>query len=318
MTEESTPKEIAKLANAMRADLGITMPLADDASKATGALFESFRNVVRSGCSADRGVVEVCARTTIPDNVGFALEDDAARKKTEELLLYEIACAHAETVVATPKPAGSTFFSRPSPKSSGFAMGDLVREATGNAFFRRVAWTGKMQLVLMKLRDGESIGMESHGEDQFFLVAMGTVRVACDGLDALLLEGQYAMVPAGSRHDLKAVDGVAHLVTIYAPAHHAAGRTDEVKGGSAKGDAGVKLTLDEYVFDDDGESDEALSEMEGMSSAGSGEDEGVADKTESEFEFSDDDLDEDEDEDERDDGRVAERFRTESTKVKKD
>lgn len=66
----------------------------------------------------------------------------------------------------------------------GFVV-SLEAEARRNGDFRRVLYTGKhSQLVLMNLKPGEEIGMETHSDvDQFFRFEDGEGKVIIDGLD---------------------------------------------------------------------------------------------------------------------------------------
>lgn len=99
-----------------------------------------------------------------------------------------------------------------------------IEEATiKNESFRRVVYTSDyMQLVYMYLKPGESIGLETHGNDQFFRIEKGTGQVVIDGNEYKVEDGSGVVVPAGSKHNVtntSSVDGL-HLYTIYAVPHH--------------------------------------------------------------------------------------------------
>lgn len=93
-----------------------------------------------------------------------------------------------------------------------------------NSNFRKVLYTGKhSQLVLMSLKVGEDIGMETHAEnDQFFRFEQGEGKCIIDGNEYVVGNGDVIIVPAGAKHNVintsKTED--LKLYTIYSPAHH--------------------------------------------------------------------------------------------------
>lgn len=115
------------------------------------------------------------------------------------------------------------------PKPNSF---DLETETKANSNYRTVAWTGKyLQVTLMSIKPGESIGLEVHHDtDQFLRLDQGkgecVMGPAEDNLDFKqeVGDGWAIMVPAGTWHDVKNTgDEDMRLYTIYAPVHHAAG-----------------------------------------------------------------------------------------------
>ncbi|SOC52228.1 cupin domain-containing protein [Ornithinimicrobium cerasi] len=109
---------------------------------------------------------------------------------------------------------------------------DIERATRENETYRTVAWTGKyLQVTLMSIPPGESIGLEVHPEtDQFLRVDAGQGRCVMGPTeDDLVFEqevtdGWSIQVPAGSWHDvLNTGDEPLRLYAIYAPVHHAAG-----------------------------------------------------------------------------------------------
>jgi mannose-6-phosphate isomerase-like protein (cupin superfamily) len=101
-----------------------------------------------------------------------------------------------------------------------------------NVNFRKVLYTGKnSQLVLMSLKTGEEIGLETHPEnDQFFRFESGHGMVIIDGHEHLVSDGSAVIVPAGSKHNVINT-GTADLkmYTIYSPAHHIDGTVHRTK-----------------------------------------------------------------------------------------
>jgi mannose-6-phosphate isomerase-like protein (cupin superfamily) len=82
---------------------------------------------------------------------------------------------------------------------------DDIEEATeDNEDFRRVLHTGThLQLVLMALRPGESIGETMHEDrDQFFCVEAGEGEIVIDGNRHPIEDDFAALVPAGARYDV--------------------------------------------------------------------------------------------------------------------
>ncbi len=107
---------------------------------------------------------------------------------------------------------------------------ELTRE---NTFFRRVLYTGPHhQLVLMALAPSEEIGMEVHPDnDQFFRFESGEGKVIIAGEEHIVKDGDVAIVPAGSDHNVINTSSTnpLKLYTIYAPSHHPDGTIHKTK-----------------------------------------------------------------------------------------
>lgn len=115
------------------------------------------------------------------------------------------------------------------PKPHSF---DIEKATRANDNYRTVAWTGKyLQVTLMSIPVGESIGLEVHPEtDQFLRIEAGTGRVKMGPKKTQLdyekdvSDDWSIQVPAGMWHDVvNTGDEPLKLYTIYAPVHHAAG-----------------------------------------------------------------------------------------------
>lgn len=115
------------------------------------------------------------------------------------------------------------------PKPNAF---DIETATTENTTYRTVAWTGKyLQVTLMSIPVGESIGLETHPEtDQFLRIDAGQGRcVMGPSQDDLsftqeVSDGWSIQVPAGTWHDIiNTGDEPLRLYTVYAPVHHAQG-----------------------------------------------------------------------------------------------
>jgi mannose-6-phosphate isomerase-like protein (cupin superfamily) len=117
----------------------------------------------------------------------------------------------------------------PGPRPHAF---NIERATVENETYRTVAWTGKyLQVTLMSIPAGESIGLEAHPEtDQFLRLESGRGRCvmgpAKDDLDFQQdVEDDWAIqVPAGTWHDvINTGDEPLRLYVVYAPVHHAQG-----------------------------------------------------------------------------------------------
>lgn len=93
-----------------------------------------------------------------------------------------------------------------------------------NTDFRKVLYTGgHMQLVLMSLRPGEEIGLETHTEnDQFFRFEEGTGQALVGETEYEVGDGDVVIVPADTPHNIINTSDTQSLklYTIYSPAHH--------------------------------------------------------------------------------------------------
>ncbi|WP_151524200.1 cupin domain-containing protein [Serinicoccus kebangsaanensis] len=128
---------------------------------------------------------------------------------------------------------------------------DIESETRANDTYRTVAWTGKyLQVTLMSIPPGESIGLEAHPEtDQFLRLDAGQGRCvmgpAEDDLNFTqdVSDGWSIQVPAGTWHDVTNTgEEPMRLYAVYAPTHHAKGI--------------VQQTADEAEADEDSGKDE--------------------------------------------------------------
>ncbi len=132
------------------------------------------------------------------------------------------------------------------PQPNVFDIEDATRS---NQTYRTVAWTGKyLQVTLMSIPVGSSIGLEVHPEtDQFLRVDAGTGRCVMGPAEDDLpfsqevSDGWSIQVPAGTWHDVvNTGDEPLQVYAVYAPTHHAQGKVhataeeaerDEAAGG---------------------------------------------------------------------------------------
>ncbi len=113
-----------------------------------------------------------------------------------------------------------------------------------NKNFRKVLYTAKnLQLVLMNLKPGENIGVETHPDnDQFFRFEAGEGRVFVDGTSYEVGDGDVVIVPAGSEHNVLNMSNKKDLqfYTIYATPHHKDGIVRETKEDAMRYEEGFE------------------------------------------------------------------------------
>jgi mannose-6-phosphate isomerase-like protein (cupin superfamily) len=101
-----------------------------------------------------------------------------------------------------------------------------------NENFRKVVYTApNCHIVLMSIKVGEEIGLETHEKnDQFFRVESGSGKAVLEGKEYELGDGTALLVPAGTEHNVINTGSVPlRFYTIYAPAHHMDGRVHATK-----------------------------------------------------------------------------------------
>ena len=117
----------------------------------------------------------------------------------------------------------------PGPRPNAF---DIEKATLENENYRTTVWTGKyLQVTLMTIPVGSSIGLEVHPEtDQFLRVEAGEglcqMGDAEDNLDFEEKVGDdwSIQVPAGKWHNITNTgDEPLKLYSVYAPVHHAQG-----------------------------------------------------------------------------------------------
>ena len=103
---------------------------------------------------------------------------------------------------------------------------NIEKDTKENKDYRRVLYTGKMQLVLMSLKPREYIPAEVHHEiDQFFRIEKGQAYLKIDGEEFNLKEDDIIIIPAGKEHYVEnsSDDEDLKVYTIYTPAEHPEG-----------------------------------------------------------------------------------------------
>lgn len=111
--------------------------------------------------------------------------------------------------------------------------GPIEKQTEDNTYFRKVLSTNKhSQLVLMTLKPGEEIGVETHPTiDQFFRIEAGKAAVVRNGNRVTLEDGGAFIVPAGTEHNVINASETEPLkvYTIYSPPNHPPGTVHKTK-----------------------------------------------------------------------------------------
>ena len=107
----------------------------------------------------------------------------------------------------------------------------IEKETLDNDNYRKVLYTGtQLQLVLMSLKEGEDIGEEVHGVDQFFRFEAGKGKVIINQTTYNVEDGDSVIVPSGATHNvINTGSEELKMYTIYAPAHHKEGTIHKTK-----------------------------------------------------------------------------------------
>ncbi len=109
---------------------------------------------------------------------------------------------------------------------------NIEKMTLANENFREVVYTAPhCQIVLMTIKVGEEIGVETHEKnDQFFRIESGSGKAILEGKEYALTDGTALLVPAGTEHNIINTGSVPlRFYTIYAPAHHIDGRVHATK-----------------------------------------------------------------------------------------
>ncbi len=117
----------------------------------------------------------------------------------------------------------------------GFVQ-DIEKETLENDNFRKVLYTASyMQLVVMSIPEGEEIGEEVHGQDQFIRIEAGEGKAVLDDVEHALADGTAVVVPAGTKHNIVNTGaGDLKLYSIYATPHHEDGTIHRTKADAEK------------------------------------------------------------------------------------
>ena len=109
---------------------------------------------------------------------------------------------------------------------------NIEKETIENENYRKVLYSGKMQLVVMSLKPGEDIPEETHDDiDQFFRIEEGEAHIRVDGEEFNLTDDEVIIIPAGAEHYVKnpSTDKVLKVYSIYTPSEHPPGTIHKTK-----------------------------------------------------------------------------------------
>ncbi len=112
-------------------------------------------------------------------------------------------------------------------------VSNIEKDTVENNNFRKVIYTAKhSQLVVMSLKPGEEIGMETHNElDQFVRIEQGEGKAILDDVEHDIKNDWAVIVPAGTMHNfINTGDEDMKLYTIYSPPEHKHGTVHPTKG----------------------------------------------------------------------------------------
>jgi mannose-6-phosphate isomerase-like protein (cupin superfamily) len=112
-------------------------------------------------------------------------------------------------------------------------VANIEKETLDNENFRQVLFTAPhSQLVVMTLKPGEDIGVETHFDvDQFIRIEEGHGKVILNGEETEVEDAFAFVVPAGVEHNLvnTSDDEKLKLYTIYSPPEHKDGTIHATK-----------------------------------------------------------------------------------------
>jgi len=116
---------------------------------------------------------------------------------------------------------------------SGFTI-QMEKDTENNKLYRKVVYTAAhMQLVLMCVKPGQEIGMETHKGDQFIRVESGTGKAIMGGVESSLEDGDAIIIPEGVEHNVinTSDNDDLKLYAVYTPPEHKDGHIDQEKPG---------------------------------------------------------------------------------------
>ena len=110
---------------------------------------------------------------------------------------------------------------------------NIKQRSIENNYVREVLYTASnIQLVVMSLKPGEDIGLETHhGVDQFIRVEAGRGKSILNGEEHDLEDGSAVVIPSGTQHNIFNVSQSEplKLYTIYSPPQHPDGTIHRTK-----------------------------------------------------------------------------------------
>jgi len=115
---------------------------------------------------------------------------------------------------------------------SGFDT-DIEKETVNNTDYRRVLFTApNTQLVLMSLKPGEEIGVETHDSgSQFIRFEAGEGKVTMGEKETKVKDGSAVVIPQGVKHNVVNTSETddLKLYALYSPPEHPEGTVHKDK-----------------------------------------------------------------------------------------
>lgn len=119
----------------------------------------------------------------------------------------------------------------------GWIVFDMEATALRERAFRREIYTDpRMQITIMSIPPGTSIGKETHSiTTQFLRIEAGTALVTLKGHPSVVVrDGWSVVIPAGTEHDVKNLSTKTslQLYSIYTPPNHPKHTVDATRKAS--------------------------------------------------------------------------------------
>lgn len=99
---------------------------------------------------------------------------------------------------------------------------NIERETLKNTYYRKVLSTNKFQqLVVMSLKPGEDIPLESHDGSQFIRIESGRGIAKTNKKNTRLKDGMSIIIPPNTKHYIKnTTKKPLKLYSVYSPPQH--------------------------------------------------------------------------------------------------
>lgn len=102
-------------------------------------------------------------------------------------------------------------------------LSNIEKDTESNKYYRKVVYTGKIQLVLMSIKPNEEIGSEVHKKiDQFIRIEKGIAILVLNNERIKMKSGDAVVIPAGTKHNIinRSKTRDLKIYTIYGPSEH--------------------------------------------------------------------------------------------------
>lgn len=119
-------------------------------------------------------------------------------------------------------------------------VANIEQETITNEFFRKEIFTGEhLQITVMSLLPGESIGAEVHPHtDQFLRIEQGSGKAIIAGQEYEIADDFAITIPAGEQHDIVNTGEIPmKLYSIYTPPEHPVGTVHKDKAEAEAAEA---------------------------------------------------------------------------------